>query len=190
MPLTFVTGPVRSGKSRFAEVLAAEAGGEITYVATAAADDGDPAWRRRIARHVERRPASWRLVETARPDGPSLSALLCEARAMQTLLVDSLGTWLAHRMALRFARDGEAGALDADALDDEIAAVVDAASASAARTIVVGEEVGWGIAPPYPSGRVFRDVLGRGQQDLAARAERSYLVVAGHAIDLRLGRRF
>ena len=190
MPLTFVTGPVRSGKSRFAELLASESGRAVTYVATAEAHPGDAEWRRRVAHHAARRPASWLLVETALPDRPALDDLVRAAASTQTLLVDSLGTWLAHRMSLRFAAGGEAAALDEEALDAEAAALVAAARGTAALAIVVGEEVGWGIVPEYPSGRVFRDVLGRLQQALAAVAERRFLIVAGHAIDLTAARRF
>jgi adenosylcobinamide kinase/adenosylcobinamide-phosphate guanylyltransferase len=185
MPLTFVTGPVRSGKSRFAERLAVESGAGVTYVATAQTDPSDAEWAARIAHHVARRPASWRTIETASPGAPSLAALAREGRAGAILLVDSLGTWLAAEMSARFAAGGETAALDSDALDAECASVADALVASAAHAIVVGDEAGWGLVPPYPSGRVFRDVLGRMQQRLAARADRAYLVVAGYAINLR-----
>lgn len=188
--LTFVTGPVRSGKSRFAEILAAEAGGDVTYVATAAHDDDDAAWQRRIAKHVARRPTTWRLIETARSGEIPLDTLLRDATAQQTILVDSLGTWLAHRMSQRFAHGGDAAATDEDVLDCDLGTVVDAALATRAHAIVVGEEVGWGLVPPYPSGRVFRDVLGRAQQALARGAERKFLIVAGHALDLSWGRAF
>jgi adenosylcobinamide kinase/adenosylcobinamide-phosphate guanylyltransferase len=51
--------------------------------------------------------------------------------------------------------------------------------------VVVGEETGWGIVPEHRSGRIFRDVLGRLQQEVAAHAERAYLTIDGIAIDLR-----
>lgn len=188
VPLTFVTGPVRSGKSRFAQALASESSGEVTYVATAGSDPGDAEWARRIAHHAAGRPPHWRVVETAQPGSPDLATLLRAATQAQTLLVDSLGTWLAHRMSERFALGGEPAVLDAPALEAELGAVVEAAIAARACTIVVGEETGWGLVPPYPSGRVFRDVLGRAQQHLATRAQRAFLVVAGHALDLSLGR--
>jgi adenosylcobinamide kinase/adenosylcobinamide-phosphate guanylyltransferase len=185
MPLTFVTGPVRSGKSRFAERLAVENGGDVIYVATARTDPDDAEWVARIAHHVARRPATWRTVETGIPGAPTLAGLAGIGRAGTVLLVDSLGTWLAAEMSARFEVGGEPAALDSDALDARCTDVADALSASAAHAIVVGDEAGWGLVPPYPSGRVFRDVLGRMQQRLAARAERAYLVVAGYAIDLR-----
>jgi adenosylcobinamide kinase/adenosylcobinamide-phosphate guanylyltransferase len=185
MSLTFVTGPVRSGKSRFAERLAVESGGDVTYVATARTDPDDAEWVARIAHHVARRPASWRTVETGIPGAPTLATLAGGGRAGTVLLVDSLGTWLAAEMSARFEVGGEPASLDSDSLDAACTGAADALAASAAHAIVVGDEAGWGLVPPYPSGRVFRDVLGRMQQRLAARAERAYLVVAGYAIDLR-----
>jgi adenosylcobinamide kinase/adenosylcobinamide-phosphate guanylyltransferase len=71
------------------------------------------------------------------------------------------------------------------ALEDRAQGLVEAVLATRALAIVVGEEVGWGIVPPYPSGRLFRDVLGRAQQRLAARSGQAYLVVAGFVLDLR-----
>jgi adenosylcobinamide kinase/adenosylcobinamide-phosphate guanylyltransferase len=185
MPLTFVTGPVRSGKSRFAERLAMESGGDVTYVATARTDPTDVEWVARIAHHVARRPAAWQTIETGLLDAPSLVEIAGAGRAGAALLVDSLGTWLPAEMSARFEVGGEPAALDIDALEAECSKAADALATSAARAIVVGDEAGWGLVPPYPSGRVFRDVLGRMQQRLAARAERAYLVVAGYAIDLR-----
>lgn len=184
MPCVFITGPVRSGKSRFAERLARERGGEVLYVATARVDRTDPEWEARLAHHASRRPSAWRVIETAAPGAQELAALASEAAEAQTLLVDSLGTWLADRMSRRLDAGGEEAALDAAGLEAEITDVVDALAETRAHAIVVGEEAGWGLVPPFPSGRVFRDVLGRAQQRLAARSERAYLVVAGFAVEL------
>jgi adenosylcobinamide kinase/adenosylcobinamide-phosphate guanylyltransferase len=167
---------VRSGKSRFAERLAVERGGDVTYVATARIDPDDREWAERIAHHAQRRPAHWRVVETARPGVPSLEAIAREAEATQTLVVDSFGTWLAALMG---------PGVDPRDLERRAHAAADALVAARAYAIVVGEEVGWGIVPEFPAGRLFRDVLGRAQQRLAAGSTRSYLAVAGFAVDLR-----
>jgi adenosylcobinamide kinase/adenosylcobinamide-phosphate guanylyltransferase len=178
VPSIFVTGPVRSGKSRFAERLARERGGEVIYVATGRRDPEDPEWVERIAHHAARRPPEWRLVETAAAFAPSLEALCRDASPASTLIVDSFGTWLGAQM-----QPGVDGArLETDAL-----AVVEALLASPAHAIVVGDEAGWGVVPEYPSGRIFRDVLGRAQQRLAAGSLAAYLVVAGFALDLHRG---
>jgi adenosylcobinamide kinase/adenosylcobinamide-phosphate guanylyltransferase len=185
MPLVFITGPVRSGKSRFAERLARERGAPVTYVATGRVDPSDGEWVARIAHHAARRPADWRVVETAVTGAPPLASVARSAVAESTVLVDSLGTWLADLMARRFAAHGEAAACDVDVLEAELDLVADALLATPAHAILVGEECGWGLVPEYPSGRAFRDVLGRVQQRLAAEADRAYLVVAGHALDLK-----
>ena len=176
MPSIFITGPVRSGKSRFAERLARERGGDVTYVATARFDPDDAEWCERIAHHAAGRPAHWKLVETARSNAPSLEAVARDAGASQTLIVDSFGTWLAAQMTPE---------TDMAALAESARCVADALVSTRAHAIVVGEEVGWGIVPAYPAGRTFRDVLGRTQQRLAAGSVSTYLVVAGFALDLR-----
>jgi nicotinate-nucleotide--dimethylbenzimidazole phosphoribosyltransferase len=184
MTWALVTGPVRSGKSRFAQVLAQRTGHPVTYVATASRSADDPEWDARLERHRASRPAAWTLVETAGQRSCALTALLGEAPAGRTLLVDSLGTWLADRIAgVEPAVRDDALRLEA-ALEADSAALASALTACAAVTIVVGEETGWGIVPAFASARIFRDVLGRLQQALAARATHLYLTVSGFAIDL------
>jgi adenosylcobinamide kinase/adenosylcobinamide-phosphate guanylyltransferase len=184
MSLTFITGPVRSGKSRFAERLARDVAGDVTYVATARSDPEDPEWVARLAHHAARRPPHWRLVETASPHAPLLTVLAAQSAGGETLVIDSVGTWLADRMTRRLEAGASDAPLDAGALEAEADDLVGALLACAAHAIVVGEEVGWGVVPPFLSGRVFRDVLGRAQQRLARGAGRAYLVVAGFAVDL------
>ena len=45
--------------------------------------------------------------------------------------------------------------------------------------IIVSNEVGFGLVPPYLMGRRFRDLQGRMNQLCASRADRVALVVAG-----------
>jgi adenosylcobinamide kinase / adenosylcobinamide-phosphate guanylyltransferase len=184
MSLTFVTGPVRSGKSRFAERVAVETQLPVIYVATAAVDPGDAEWVARIAHHAARRPAAWQVIETAAPSGRDLGDVLRRARAESVLLVDSLGTWLADQMGRRGMLGGD-GAPNATALEAQGEALCVALAASAASVVLVSEEVGWSVVPDHPSGRLFRDSLGRLNQRLAAQAEHAYLVVSGFALDLR-----
>ena len=56
-----ILGGARSGKSRYAESLAADHPGERVYVATAEA--GDEEMRQRIIDHRDRRGDRWRTVE-------------------------------------------------------------------------------------------------------------------------------
>jgi len=172
--LTFVTGAVRSGKSRFARLLAQRHRGPVTYIATAARDAEDAEFAERVARHRAERPPEWATLETG--ESLDLAAEMLRFSAGALVLVDSLGTYLAAAM-----RDG----VTFDAVMRRGTAFVDAACACACSAIVVSEETGWGIVPEYPSGRIFRDALGLLNQRLAREADAAYLTVAGYAIDLK-----
>jgi adenosyl cobinamide kinase/adenosyl cobinamide phosphate guanylyltransferase len=101
------------------------------------------------------------------------------------LLVDSLGSWLGAAMYAREAEiERDAPAAEA-ALDDDVARLHEAVAACRANIVLVTEEVGYGVVPPSKQGRVFRDVMGRANQKLAALADEAYLVVAGIPLDLK-----
>ncbi len=164
-----ITGPVRSGKSEWAECLAQASGLPVIYVATAQTDASDAEWTARLAQHRQRRPAHWRTLEAPH----ALSPLLRQAAPDTCLLVDSLGTWLANRLEE-----------DADTWQQTLAELTEALSICAARVLLVAEETGWGLVPPYALGRRFRDRLGELSRHLGRTAEAVYLVVAGRALNL------
>jgi adenosylcobinamide kinase/adenosylcobinamide-phosphate guanylyltransferase len=188
--LVVVLGGARSGKSRYAERLAVDAGAPVIYVGTAAATDTEMADR--IARHQASRPEGWRTVEC----GDRLDPSLFGARDRDTVLIDGLGVWAGRVMqslspltgtqnaeATRFAP--AAVAATEQPISATLQRLLEWSTARRGRTIVVSEEVGWGLVPPYPLGRLFRDILGRANQALAAQADHVYLVVAGIGVDLK-----
>src|SRR5438105_7902667 len=59
--LIVILGGARSGKSAFAERLAANSGRSVAFIATATA--GDDEMRERIARHRASRPKGWHTLE-------------------------------------------------------------------------------------------------------------------------------
>ena len=180
--LTLVTGPVRSGKSRFAQHLATQTGLPVTYVATAQHDLSDPEWTARLMRHVESRPRHWKLIETAGIPISEQQDYFARACLEECLLIDSLGTWIAHAMS----NDAQSESVRiAEQLEQQALCFADSLLACRAQVIAVGEQVGWDVVPASSCARVFRDVLGRMQQRLATHGAQAYLVAAGHAIDLR-----
>ncbi|GAA2099537.1 hypothetical protein GCM10009780_48550 [Actinomadura alba] len=167
-------GGSRSGKSRAAELRLA-AHPDVTYVATGRADDADPEWSARIAVHRERRPSWWRTAETADVAG----TLRGESGAV---LVDGLGTWLTAVMD--DCGHWDAPTAMADAVEPRIDELVGAWRTTEAHVVAVSDEVGLSLVPTSPAGRVFRDLLGRLNQRLAAESEETSLVVAGRTLEL------
>lgn len=188
--LVTIAGPVRSGKSARAECVAVSLGVPVSYVATARIDPGDPEMADRIARHQADRGPQIGVIELWSAESPALAALVTNAPPRTTLLIDSLGTWIAgHLLDLELVAQVDAAAA-LRALEAATAPLVPAVQAARANVVIVIEETGWGLVPPSPLGRIFRDHLGRLSAALAGVADRAELVVAGYALDLkRLGTR-
>ena len=186
MNLTLLTGPVRSGKSELGQRLAARTGLPVTVAVAGAASD--PEMELRIARHRRVRPEGWSTLELTpalldHPDGPA--AWMRSVPPGDVLLVDCLGTLLAALLAVHGEFADAVVPEEQRCYEATSAAVVEALVARVGQTIVVSNEVGWGVVPAYPSARLFRDALGRANRDLAAIADRALLVVAGRALDLK-----
>lgn len=171
---TLILGGARSGKSGYAETLAADGGGPVRYLATAALDPADADFAARVAVHRARRPAGWTVLETAGTDLPSL------LEGPGATLVDDIGTWLTGRIDARQAWESPRGTVAG-----EMDALVRAVHACRGRVILVSPEVGWGVVPATRSGRLFRDELGSLNQRLAAVCDEAFLVVAGLPMRLK-----
>lgn len=173
--LTLILGGARSGKSSYAEKLAAERGRSVAYVATAQAWDNEMSLR--IANHKADRPANWQTVEAPTQVGEAIAAAERQAGGWDVVLLDCL-TLLASNVLLTLPEPVEVSAAEA-ALRVEMNALLAAYANSRASWILVSNEVGLGIVPAYPLGRVYRDALGRANQQLAAVADEVLFMVAG-----------
>jgi adenosylcobinamide kinase / adenosylcobinamide-phosphate guanylyltransferase len=177
--MALIMGGVRSGKSRFAEQLAAQLGGErVLYVATAEARDAE--MQRRIGLHRQSRPAAWRTLEATHDIGRRLLDDECHDCVV---LLDCL-TLLVSNLLLSCSEP-----LEMDLAEQRITEEIEALAAAAAQrpgpVIVVSGEVGMGIVPETPLGRAFRDLLGRANQRLGQHAAAVYLLIAGQPIELK-----
>ena len=185
--IILVTGGARSGKSRFAEQLAADLGGRIAYIATARALDAEMADR--IARHRQQRPAAWPTFEAPLSAAAVVAA---EGGRCDGFLLDCLTVLITNRILAREAdwdnppmhRLAE---IEADVLV-EIEALIAAAAGQPAPLIAVTNEVGCGIVPLSPLARFFRDCAGRANQRMAAAADEVHLVVSGIPLCIKGGR--
>lgn len=162
--ITLVLGGARSGKSAFAERIAASSAMPVTYIATAVVG-ADPDFAARVGAHRERRPASWETVEAG---GDLIGALERATDTTGTVLIDSLGTWVAAAENFEVDSDGLCRVLAGRQGD----------------TIVVAEEVGLGVHPSTEVGGRFRDALGSLNRAVSGVADRAFLVVAGRVVPL------
>ncbi len=168
--LELILGGARSGKSRFAERLAAESGLAVTYIATSQALDGE--MTERIAHHRERRPAHWALVE----EPLQLARVLCEqAAAQRCLLVDCLTLWLTNLLMLE----------DAARLAEARDALLECLPELRGRIILVSNETGLGVVPLGELTRRYVDEAGWLHQAVADRAQRVTFMVAGLPMTLK-----
>ena len=169
MALELITGPARSGKSRWAEVRAARSGKPVHYLATGPQLPDDPAWQERLRRHRQRRPPHWVLHEVGLHLCPALAVL----STADVALVDSLGTWVSAGLGLTASDWLEQTTLLLSTLER-----------CRAEVLLVSEQVGWGVVPPTAIGGLFRDRLGSLEDQLSVGCDHLWLVVAGRALDL------
>ena len=215
--LILILGGARSGKSSFAEQLAASSGRPVAFIATATADDDE--MRERIACHRASRPRQWHTLE----EPLDLSGAVRRASELaDVLLLDCVTLWLGNVLsqaskqhesapihpanaASRLVLRTQAGCKEKDDKEEKVeelslpgrlfdertlkeieALLTVVKSLAPGKTlIVVTNEVGLGIVPAYPLGRLYRDTLGYVNQQLARAADRVYLMVAGIAVDIK-----
>ncbi|NDR55919.1 bifunctional adenosylcobinamide kinase/adenosylcobinamide-phosphate guanylyltransferase [Aliiruegeria sabulilitoris] len=165
--ITLVLGGASSGKSAFAEGLARSTGFKRIYLATSQAFDAEMAAK--IAAHRQMRGAGWDTVEAPH----ELAETLSGQPSGHIILLDCATMWLSNRLLAEVDPETEFDAL--------IAALESCASP----VVVVSNEVGQGIVPDTPLSRRFRDLQGRLNRQIAAKAGLVVAVMAGLPLTLK-----
>ena len=182
--LMLILGGARSGKSTFAEKRAKELGGDsVLYVATSETKDEE--MQQRVEKHRSERPSGWGTVEAPRDVA---QAIRRERSAEKVILLDCMTFLVAnHLMDAAAPEDDPFDDPSADPFDAkieadvlaEVEALVAYIQEAEVEMLVVSNEVGLGVVPPYELGRAYRDILGRANQILARYADEVQLLVAG-----------
>lgn len=213
--ITLILGGARSGKSTLAEKLAAKRTGEtggVLYVATMLPYDTE--MRDRVKQHRANRPANWRTLEAPYTlAGAVLAELQDEKVVLLDCLTVWTANRLIKEMEPGFLPTAEVfeelppcdqpaehstttqkalsevKAIDYAALEREMGTELDnlvvGLRERGVGLVLVSNEVGMALVPPYPLGRAYRDLLGRLNQRIVAQADEAFFVLAGIPVDLK-----
>lgn len=180
--LTLITGGARSGKSAFAESLAARYGGEVIYIATMEEISDDEEAIERIRRHQMRRPPSWQTREVPFDVHHCINEI---PPGISVCLLDCLSLYVSN-MLLDFEHKGASDAQIEQIVDEKAADLLAAMSnRSDIRFLVVTNEVGAGIVPEHKLARIYRDLLGLVNQQFAKQADEVWLCCVGLQLKLK-----
>ncbi len=176
MKTILITGGARSGKSHYAQEMAAKSGKPVLFVATAQA--GDDEMRRRIEIHQKSRPASWQTLEAPARVGDRINDAIGSG---QLVLLDDITLLISNAIGELLSADGT----DIDepkaeaAVNKEIDGLIKCLRSVKADFLIVTNEVGLGIVPDNKLSRVYRDLLGKANQVLAHEADEVIFMISG-----------
>ncbi|MFV1964755.1 MAG: bifunctional adenosylcobinamide kinase/adenosylcobinamide-phosphate guanylyltransferase [Pirellulaceae bacterium] len=175
--IVLVTGGARSGKSAFAQKLAESLTGRRAYVATG--EPGDEEMRERIRKHRQARAGTqWDTIE----EPVHLSRALSLAARYDVVLVDCLTLWVSNVI-----HEGRPNGTDVNEehMAERCQDVLAACDSHPGTVVFVTNEVGMGIVPESALARLFRDLIGRCNQIIAAAADEVTLLSCGIPISLK-----
>jgi adenosylcobinamide kinase/adenosylcobinamide-phosphate guanylyltransferase len=169
--IVFVTGGVRSGKSRFALGYANKNFSKKLFLATCEVLDEEMA--RRVEDHKKMRGPEWLTVEEPIEVVDKIKEYGDE---VEVILVDCITLWLSN-LLMKLESDSK--------IMGEMDRLLEAMKKSPSSFIIVSNEVGMGIVPIDPLGRRFRDLSGMANQKMAELAESVIFIVSGIALFLK-----
>jgi adenosylcobinamide kinase/adenosylcobinamide-phosphate guanylyltransferase len=170
--ITLILGGARSGKSSYAQQLAEDSGKSVTFLATAQALDDEMSAR--IKKHKAERPADWQTLEVPLDIASHVGQIKSDV-----VILDCV-TLLATNLMMQFVKDDlveEAPFIEA--LHKEVDELIATIHTGKQDWIIISNEIGLGLVPPYQMGRVYRDLLGWANQHLAREADKVIFMVAG-----------
>lgn len=182
--LILVTGGARSGKSSYAEETVRGFGDNILYIATAIGMDDE--MNERIRRHRLQRPLNWETLEAFRDFDKTLTSMLIGRNAV---LLDCV-TVMVSNIMLQKAMDWEELSIDdinevEQEVTEQVGTLLSIIKKADIPFILVTNELGMGVVPPYALGRAVRDIAGRVNQQLARAADEVYLCVSGIPVKIK-----
>ena len=179
--IILVTGGSRSGKSKYAEGLY-EGLDDVLYIATAIITDEE--MRDRVTFHQKSRNQNWTTVEQYK----RLDEIVA-SYPEKNILLDCVTVMVTNLM---FEIDTDIEEMSRDQMDEleesmlkKFKLLIDTVRGNGKNIVLVTNEVGCGLVPEYKLGRIFRDVAGKINQQLATWSDEVFLVACGLPLRLK-----
>jgi len=189
-------GGARSGKSSYAEKMAEKMSQNVAYIATSEIIDEE--MKKRVLVHRKRRPSTWETyeIENRYPVLDDFEKIFGQIlkNKHDVVIIDCV-TILLFRIIHEFKID------ESDIINSEIEKQIEKkvkaffsgllemlrkiSSSKNIDFIVVSNEVGMGIVPAYPLGRIFRDIMGMINIMISENADEVYFFIAGNKIRIK-----
>ena len=177
--IILVTGGARSGKSTYAESLYAGKN-DVVYIATSRADDAE--MRERIKRHQQSRSQEWDTFE-------GTYQLHNAIGSGKHYLLDCLGVLTSNVMFDLTKNHDRISPESQTTVEEQVLAeirqLIQAVKQINGTLVMVTNEVGYSVVPVNHLARVYRDILGRINQRIAALSDEVYLVACGLPLQLK-----
>jgi len=181
--IIYITGGARSGKSTLAENIALNNYQTRTYLATAIPYDDE--MKDRIDKHLVQRGENWETVEGYK----NIDELLKGKKESDVVLLDCLTNMVSNLLLDNHVDWDMVTPLEVNEMEAKIILEIDnllkCISLHRGDFIIVSNELGMGLVPPYPLGRYFRDISGRINQRIAEKSHEAYMVVSGLKVRLK-----
>lgn len=172
LEITLILGGARSGKSSYAQQLAEDSGKTVTFLATAQALDDEMSTR--IKKHRAERSSHWDTLEI-----PCDIAAYASQIKSDVVILDCI-TLLITNLLMQFVKDDIVDETPfMSAVQKEINELIARMREQNQDWLIVSNEVGLGLVPPYQMGRIYRDAIGWANQRLAREADKVIFMVAG-----------
>ena len=173
-----VTGGARSGKSNFAEKLCKERNNNTAYIATSIPFDDE--MKDRVRKHKESRPQNWKTYEIYKDIYTIIDDI---SKEHKTVILDCV-TLLVNNLIFMHEIDiDNSSQYEIDELEKYIKEQVEKLLIEIKKTnlyfVIVTNELGLGGVSINKLTRVYTDIVGRINQQIAAQSDEVYFVISG-----------
>ncbi|MGL6106610.1 bifunctional adenosylcobinamide kinase/adenosylcobinamide-phosphate guanylyltransferase [Romboutsia sp.] len=176
--IILVTGGARSGKSNFAESLCINRNNSTAYIATSIPFDDE--MKDRVKRHKESRPQNWFTYEIYK----DIYSIVEEvSKKHETVILDCItllvnNLMFTHGIDIDNATGDEINTLEMY-IKEQMEKLLQEIKKTDLYFVTVTNELGMGIVPDNKLSRVYTDIVGRINQQIASQSDEVYFVVSG-----------